>query len=206
MSKYKRRSPYKTEIGRHGKEIRPLSPEMEERFRSRISEVPNEKGCLLWTAGVFANGYGRFRLQGGNCKAHRLAFFLANGYCDPKLLVRHSCGDRRCCEPTHLEQGTCADNAADTIRHGNTPTGDRNGLRLHPECAARGDRNGASRHPECVLRGESHGRTKLTEAIVRQIRVLHDVGIGCSEMGRMYGVYPSTISAIYLRKIWKHVA
>lgn len=100
-----------------------------ERFWSQV-EKRGPDDCWYWQ-GAVRNGYGRFyddwddrskpRPQRG---AHVVAFELAHGWCPRKgsgLEVRHLCGPNRLCvNVAHLAVGTCRDNAADRLRHGNT--------------------------------------------------------------------------------------
>jgi hypothetical protein len=52
------------------------------------------------------------------------------------------------------------------------------------------------------LRGESHGNAKLTEEAVRLIRASIETQW---TLARRYGVWQSVISAIRLRRTWRHV-
>lgn len=79
--------------------------------------VENAEGCWIWTKSCFPNGYGQQKLNKKNWKVHRLVYSLLNKDFDPALIVRHRCGNRRCCNPLHLEEGTLADNSKDSIIH-----------------------------------------------------------------------------------------
>ena len=61
-------------------------------------------------------------------------------------------------------------------------------------------------HP---LKGEQHRFSKLTEEDVRYIRTHYipkDETYGCKALAKKFNVDHSTISEIYHRKAWKHVA
>jgi hypothetical protein len=78
-------------------------------FRSRLAP-PDEQGCILWTAGTDANGYGSLCVHGVSVKTHRIAWCLANGPMPVGLEPDHTCEVRRCCNPEHLEAVTHAEN------------------------------------------------------------------------------------------------
>jgi HNH endonuclease len=68
-----------------------------------------------------------------------------------------------------------------------------------------GDRH-HMRRPELRPKGEKNVRAKLTDELVRQIRADHAAGIGdYLLLGSKYGVHPSSIGRIILRKAWTHV-
>jgi hypothetical protein len=92
-----------------------------ENFWAKI-DVRGEDECWPWIAGTDKLGYGRFKLGGKKGQAvetHRLAFTLANGFETP-LHVLHSCNNRPCCNPKHLNEGTHAQNMADKVRCGSS--------------------------------------------------------------------------------------
>ncbi len=63
-------------------------------------------------------GYGDMSYRGKNWRAHRLAYFLCNGFIDPNLDVMHTCDNPPCCNPAHLVQGTRKQNIRDAINRG----------------------------------------------------------------------------------------
>jgi hypothetical protein len=100
-------------------------------------------------------------------------------------------------------------------------TGDRNGARKYPERLTRGDDFWSRKHPERVPRGEDHfsakypekrlkgsknPAAKLTEEKVEEIRRRYaEGGISQTQLAKEYGVAQGVVSAIILRKTWKHV-
>jgi hypothetical protein len=72
--------------------------------------------------------YGQISLGGraaGIGATHRVAWELTYGPIPEGLVVRHKCDNPPCCEPTHLELGTQAQNVGDMIERGRQALGDR---------------------------------------------------------------------------------
>jgi hypothetical protein len=96
------------------------------RFWSKVSYgAPGE--CWLWL-GSKDKGYGHFRWSTEKkILAHRVAYMLAKpSMFNPALHVLHSCDNPSCVRPSHLFQGTDADNAHDreVKGRGNQPRGE----------------------------------------------------------------------------------
>jgi hypothetical protein len=73
--------------------------------------------CWEWqgsrTTG-YGGGYGIAPVNDyGSNQAHRVAYLIAYGPIPPKMVVRHRCDNKACCNPDHLELGTHRDNAID---------------------------------------------------------------------------------------------
>jgi hypothetical protein len=65
------------------------------------------------------NRHAEIRIFGANLMAHRVAYLLSTGLVIPEgLVVRHKCDRPRCCNPTHLETGTQAENLEDAYVRG----------------------------------------------------------------------------------------
>jgi len=92
-------------------------------FWLKLAMQPN--GCALWTGDVANHGYGRLQRNGEQWRAHRYAFFLANGYKPP--VVRHMCHNPLCCNPKHLLPGDQSDNIRDMVEAGRSAKGEKNG-------------------------------------------------------------------------------
>lgn len=104
-----------------------------------IVGAPNE--CWGWRGGQIGGGYGVFTAQRDgpifkkygvrHLAASRAAYILLKGDFDRALLVRHTCDNRKCCNPDHLILGTHKDNTADMFSRGRaSPT--RGFLRWKP--------------------------------------------------------------------------
>lgn len=86
------------------------------RFWSKVHKT--DVGCWEWQAGRFHAGYGKFRFEGRNQAASRVAWRLVNGQIPPKHCVCHKCDNRGCVRPSHLFLGTYKDNTQDGMRKG----------------------------------------------------------------------------------------
>lgn len=73
-------------------------------------------GCLIWRGAKNENGYGVVMSPYGSRLAHRVSFMLA--YDEPVHDVCHKCDTPACIEPTHLFDGTQADNIRDALAKG----------------------------------------------------------------------------------------
>jgi hypothetical protein len=91
-------------------------------FWSKVSYgAPGE--CWLWMGAKNVDGYGKIRIgaraAGKQESAHRLAYRLAKPFMyNPALHVLHTCDNPTCCRPSHLFQGTQADNNRDMYAKG----------------------------------------------------------------------------------------
>jgi hypothetical protein len=80
--------------------------------------------CWEWLGSCGTPGYGNWGL-GKMQAAHRATYRLFNG--EPTGMVLHKCGNRRCCNPDHLYDGTSTQNRRDAEMHGTAPIGSRHG-------------------------------------------------------------------------------
>ncbi len=55
------------------------------------------------------------------------------------------------------------------------------------------------------IRGERVAAAKLTEQTVLAIRALRQQGFTCKAISDMFGVNPSTVSHVALRRTWQHI-
>jgi hypothetical protein len=146
-----------------------------QRFWEKVAIGP-ASACWEWQA-TRRNGYGRFKVGGRLVSAHRLAYELHHGPIPRGVIVRHSCHNPSCCNPSHLRLGSQKDNVHDMI--------------------AAGRYRGA--------KGEAHGKAKLTAAKVRDMRALHQSGMSYQQLSEMTSVHKSTVGRIITRKTWKHI-
>lgn len=147
---------------------------LEDRFWPKV-EIRGPDDCWPWKASdTGEDGYGKITVDGKNTTAHRVAWMLKNGPIPEGTLVRHRCDSPPCCNPSHLELGTQADNVRD------------------------GEGRGRS------AKGEKSGNSKLTEEIAREIRERgNEKRRGTyADLAREYGVDKSTVSRIARGKSW----
>ena len=77
--------------------------------------VVNEAtGCWEWQGPTSGDGrgggYGRMFLDGQTCAVHLVVYTHFNGYITGKKQVDHTCDNRICCNPNHLELVTHLEN------------------------------------------------------------------------------------------------
>lgn len=83
------------------------------------SKVDTSGDCWEWTAGCFKRGYGAFSYAGKNPGyAHRFSYELHHGPIPKGGVVMHTCDNRKCVNPAHLNAGTQRDNIHDSIKKG----------------------------------------------------------------------------------------
>ena len=146
----------------------------------RLAAYTKRKGkCLVWTGAVNdkdkTKGYGVIQILGRTKFVHQVAYELAHGKIPRGKVVRHTCDNRLCCEPTHLILGSHKENTQDMVDRGRS------------------------------AKGSKHGRAKLTEKDVLAIREANSKGTKQAELARNYSVAETTIEAILKRKTWKHI-
>lgn len=175
-----------------------------ERFWEKVRKdgpVPGHRPdlgpCWVWTA-TKSGGYGAIRLGPPDQKstgAHVVSFFLEHGRW-PHPFACHHCDNKSCVRPSHLYEGTPADNSRDARERGLTPTGDRSAMRKHPEAIRRGDAHWSRQKPHLIPRGARNGKAKLTEEQLQAVMQLLADGVQGRKIAKQFGVHESTISNI----------
>jgi hypothetical protein len=134
--------------------------------------------CLEFTGHICEAGYGLVWHGGKNRLAHRVSFELHNAPIMNEQHVMHSCDNRKCINPLHLELGSRVDNMQDML--------------------AKGRANRAH--------GQRHGMSKITAEIAAEIRrryVPHGKENSSSAMAREFGVTQAAVSAVIRGITWK---
>jgi len=148
------------------------------------SQVDTSGACWIWTGERNTYGYGVLpihllssRGKRSRIGTHRLSYMLANGAVDDDLCVLHRCDTRPCARPSHLFEGTRAENVEDM---------DTKGRRVS-------------------LRGFSVNTAKLDEEKVREIRTLRLAGVSGPKIGAQFGISAQMVYDICAGKYWRHV-
>lgn len=148
---------------------------LDDRFWAKVAQ-PNENGCREWRASRNKLGYGIFGVGRSSRLAHRIAYELTYGEITGGRLLRHTCDNPACCEPSHLVPGSDLDNMAD--------------------CIERGRRASQA--------GEANGNRKLSAKQVNEIRHRYAAGgVTIVALGAEYGVGKSQIYNIVSGAQWR---
>lgn len=89
-----------------------------------LDRLPSRAEGQCWEYGGTCNpdGYGKLHVGGRRyVGAHRIAYQQFIGPIPTGLVVRHTCDNPPCCNPSHLTLGTVADNAKDSVERGRNP-------------------------------------------------------------------------------------
>jgi hypothetical protein len=97
-----------------GKRILPrLDEKAKQRFNEKVDNSAGPNACHPFS-GSRTKGYGRFWLGGWNEQAHRIGWIIGNGEEIPVgCEIHHSCKNRACVNPAHLQLLSHADNMAE---------------------------------------------------------------------------------------------
>lgn len=149
--------------------------DLHERLR-RYAPAGKPDECWEWTRAT-NKGYGMIAIGEGKLRgAHIIAWELANGRALPSdSLIRHTCDNPPCTNPSHLLVGKHIDNSRDRVEHGKPNKGERN------------------------------PQAKLTADDVRTIRRLAASGAGQQAIADRFQVSQSAVHLIVAKKTWKHL-
>lgn len=155
---------------------RPPNLPMMEVFRWYMPGEPPPSGCWEWSGGSFhTDGYGLVGHQGKLWRAHVMAYELFHGPVPEGQQVRHTCDNPPCVHPYHLLVGSTLDNMRDKVARGRQ------------------------------VKGERAPKAKLTAPQVLEIRQSYASGVNQVQLASIYGITQASVSAIVLRKSWKHI-
>lgn len=95
------------------KPMPPLTVELTKHFEANLTQAPSNDGCIFWSGALSRKGYGIFRFNGSQYRAHRVAYWLHYRNDPADLCVCHDCDNPSCCNWQHLWVGTNKDNSDD---------------------------------------------------------------------------------------------
>lgn len=81
--------------------------------------IKTDDGCWVWAGkGSANNGYGHFGFNRNHYLAHRVAYAIEHGEVPAGVVVMHTCHNRLCVRPDHLQLGTQSENIKDAYNRG----------------------------------------------------------------------------------------
>ena len=78
-------------------------------LEARIQQMLNRHDyivCWPWNGYIGKQGYGRIGKVGARKMAHRFFYEILMGPLPADTVLHHLCGNKRCCNPRHLQQVT----------------------------------------------------------------------------------------------------
>lgn len=138
--------------------------------------IPELGPCHTWTGARLVDGRGEIRVRGETITASRMAWFLEHGEW-PVQFVLHRCdgGSTGCVRPSHLYEGTQADNTRDKILRNRIP------------------------------RGTQLPQARIDEAQVVAIRGAVASGAPIGEVAARFGISRRHVRSVVSRNRWAHV-
>lgn len=144
-----------------------------------LSKATRDGDCLVWNGGMGSGGYGTFHYNGKNRSAHRVSYELHKGPIPAGAVVMHTCDNRRCINPEHLQLGTHTANMKD----------------MRDKGRAR------------YVGGTSHPNAKASPEIAAEIRrryVPYSRENGSCALAREFGLDQSTVHTIIRGDTWRN--
>ena len=138
-------------------------------------------GCWEYRGPKFANGYGQVKIDGIPTLLHRVSYEHNVGPIPEGLVIRHTCDNKPCMNPEHLETGTIQDNVQDRTDRNRTARGNQ-GRGLFTDDEALRIRLELSSYPERISRGQAMSRFALE-----------------------FGASKSSVQKLWLRHTYMHV-
>lgn len=94
------------------------------RFWSKV-DTSGDNGCWNWIAGKSSKGYGQFKVNGKMVSSIKISYSQINGVIPCNMIIRHTCDNRACVNPSHLILGTKKQNSEDMVLRGRSNTGEK---------------------------------------------------------------------------------
>ncbi len=148
-------------------------------YFNTIENRNNINAHWLWTNAIW-DGYGRFKVDNIEYRAHRISYLYYNNLLTTDLLVLHTrqCNIRNCINPNHLYLGTDKDNRNDCI----------------------------ITNKYYKPYGELNHQAKITKEIVLKIRFEYEAfNLSQKDLAKIYHISQQHICDIINKKKWKHI-
>jgi hypothetical protein len=91
-------------------------------------QVAPNSGCWNFAGRKDPDGYGAITNGRGPYRAHRAAYEAWVGSIPAGHVIRHTCDNRQCINPSHLLTGLPADNTQDAVERQRMANGERHGM------------------------------------------------------------------------------
>lgn len=165
----------------HGLPLPPRIKGSKSQLDAAIQEgvSPKDDECVFWPFGRTSDGiaYRTNGFQFSGAVPREVCWIVNGPPPEPHYHAAHSCGNGHlgCVSSRHLSWKTPKENTSDKWGHGT------------------------------MLLGETHPNSKFTDTDIIDIRASLEGGETGRSVAARYGVTPSTISHIRLRKTWRHI-
>lgn len=100
----------------NGRELAPLRVAEYKTFSDLLIKSELDGDCIVWTGSLDKAGYGRMGFRGDrNVLVHRVAYQLITDEDITGAQIHHTCANRRCLKPEHLQRASARDNVLEML-------------------------------------------------------------------------------------------
>lgn len=100
----------------NGRELSPLRVSEYKSFDDMLIKAEFRGECILWSGSLDKSGYGRMGFRSErNVLVHRVAYTLSTGEDIGGAQIHHTCANRRCFNPKHLQRASKSENVLEML-------------------------------------------------------------------------------------------